>query len=178
MVSLSDSSLKYWQEKDLEHLRYEYDLKPSDYVLDLGSYRREWASEIIRRYGCKVECFDALDNKAAWVRDGKIKMGGAFYYTSAFEEAHTAYDCVDIAPYLQSEVALCKINIEGGEYELLKYIIKKGLHKNIKNIQVQFHIVDSFDYVAAYNEIEKDLLKTHSKTWSYPFCWESWRRND
>jgi cyclopropane fatty-acyl-phospholipid synthase-like methyltransferase len=76
MVTLDQNNLKTWQENNLECKRYEYDLKPTDHVLDIGSYRREFADEIIKRYGCSVECFDALDNKAAWLFDGQLSFGG------------------------------------------------------------------------------------------------------
>lgn len=180
MVSLDPLSLKKWQDEDLEHLRYEYDLKTVDKVLDLGSYRREFADEIIRRYGCKVECFEALDNRAAWRFNGTLKMGGQFYYTSAMdtETPQQEYRCVDIAPFLREEIALMKINIEGGEYELLDYIIGTGLHKNIKNLQAQFHLIENAGVQKAYELIAAKLSETHSLTWRHPFCWESWRRNE
>jgi hypothetical protein len=175
MVELSKYYLDVWQNENLEHLRYEYDLKSTDAVLDIGSYRREFADEIIKRYGCMVECFDALDNRAAWVKDGQIKTGGAYYYTSMFSEGNTFYDCVDIAPFLKSEVALVKINIEGGEYELLNYIIDTGLIKNIKNIQVQFHLIEQ-DNDFVYGKLSDRLYETHKITWRYPFVWENWER--
>ena len=43
-------------------------------------------------------------------------------------------------------IDLIKINIEGGEYDLLPAIIDSGLIKRIKYIQVQFH---NFDIGAA-----------------------------
>lgn len=176
-ISLNKESLKVWQDEKLEYLRYQYDLKPTDKCLDLGSYQMEWANEIIKRYGCKVECFDALDNKAAWVYDGKIAMGDAFYYTSLYaDKIDKEYWCVDIAKYLQEEIAVMKINIEGGEYVLLNYIIQKGLHKNVKNIQVQFHLIDGMDCGKLHLDIYKELKKTHKLTWDYPFCWENYLR--
>lgn len=176
-VYLNPDSLKQWQDERLEYLRYSYSLKPTEKVLDIGSYRREWADKITHDYGCQVECFDALDNKAAWLYDGHIAMGGAFYYTSMFaEEKPNQYACVDIARYLQEEVALVKINIEGAEYLLLGYIISLGLHRNIKNLQVQFHQIGGVDYNSQYKAIADDLLKTHKLSWRYPFCWENWSR--
>jgi hypothetical protein len=177
MVSLGDQTT--WQEQKLEKLRYEYDLKPDDYVIDIGSYRREWADEIIKRYGCKVECFEALDNRAAWHFDGELQMGGAFYYTSQFAEVKPySYKCFDIGRFLDREVALMKINIEGGEYSLLTYIIDEDFINKIKNIQVQFHLVDGLDSEKMYENLKDKLLKTHSLTWQYPFVWENWKRND
>lgn len=176
-VTLNEKSLKEWQSKDLEHLRYEYDLKMTDKVIDIGSYRQEWADKIRDIYGCHVECFEALDNRAAWVYDGEIALGGAFYYSSEFGDGpKTTYKCVDIAPYLQEEIALVKINIEGSEYNLIKYIIDKGLIKKIDELQVQFHLIEGVDCIMFYSLLALELSKTHELTWQYPFCWENWRR--
>lgn len=177
MITLNPDSLKDWQEKDMEPIRYAYDLLPEDTVLDIGSYQREWGKEIVNRYGCKVEYFDALDNRAAWLFDGTLKMGGAYYYTTMFvSETPNEYECIDIAPFLQSEVRLVKINIEGGEYELLKYIIDRGLMNNIVDLQVQFHIIEGEPWKEAYDIMAQRLLQTHELSWRWPFCWESWQR--
>lgn len=177
MVSLNKESLKLWQEQDMEPLRYAYDLLPGDTVLDIGSYQREWGNEIHSRYGSHVEYFDALDNRAAWTHDGTLEFGGAYYYTTQFSEIRQyRYKCVDIAPFLESEVRLVKINIEGGEYELLKYIIDFDLMKNIVDLQVQFHLIEGRDSEKEYLEIAKLLTKTHVLSWRYPFVWESWLR--
>lgn len=179
MVSLNEISLKEWQDNNLEYLRYQYDLKPDDYVIDIGSYRQEWADGIRHKYGCHVECFDALDNKAAWIKDGTIRLGGQYYYTSQFDNTNTKeFKCYDIAPFLNKEVALCKINIEGMEYVLIQYIISQGLIKNIKNLQVQFHLIEEENTQVMYDTIKAQLSKTHFLTWQYPFCWESWQRID
>lgn len=175
-IYLNPDSLREWQDNRLEYLRYSYDLKPSDKVIDIGSYRREWADAIKAKFGCEVECFDALDQKAAWIHNGHIAMGGAFYYTSMFaQEKPTQYACVDIAPYLQTEIALVKINIEGAEYPLLDYIIEKGLMGNIRHLQVQFHLIEGANCEREYELLAKRLSVTHDLVWRYPFCWESWK---
>lgn len=177
MVSIGDQT--EWVEKNLEELRYKYDLLPGDKVLDIGSYQRQFANEIVKRYGCEVECFDALDNRAAWLYDGSLQMGGAYYYTSMFiTNPYSTYKCVDIARYLNEEIALVKINIEGGEYKLLDYIIDTGLVKNIKNIQVQFHLIEGMKCDEMYFDISQRLKQTHRLTWRYPFVWENWKRNE
>ena len=176
-INLGDQSV--WQSEGLEYLRYEYDIAPGELVLDIGSYRKEFG-EVFEAKGCKVEYFDAMDNRAAWLFDGELKMGGQYYYTSMFDEGelgkvHT-YKCVDIATYLQSQVALCKINIEGGEYELLNYIIRKGLHLNIKHLQVQFHLVEGMPSEGLYMDIAKKLSVSHNLKWRFAYVWESWER--
>lgn len=177
MVSLGPG-LKTWQDENLEHLRFEYDLQASDYVVDVGSYWKQFADEIKKRYGCHVECFDAIDDRAAWLWDGKMKMGGQSYYTSLYdtESAQQEYTCVDIAKYLDREVALLKINIEGGEYELLNHIYDKCRFNNIRNMQIQFHQVDGMDWQTQYDAIAHLISYTHKLTWRVPFVWENWTR--
>lgn len=176
MISLHRPSLDIWQEQNLEHIRYEYDLNPGEFCIDIGSYHREWANAMIERYSVQVECFDALDDRAAWVFDGRIDMGGAYYYTSMFMPSNSTCKCEDIAKYLQRDVAVCKVNIEGGEYQLIDYIIESGAIANIRNLQVQFHLIEGADAWTAYDLLAKRLSNTHELTWRYEFCWENWKR--
>lgn len=181
MISLNPKSLRKWQDDKLEFLRYEYpDLKPGEYAIDIGAYQREWANEMIRRYKLEVECFEAMDNRAAWTHNGEIQMGGQFYYTSMFDKgelgAVKTFQCVDIAPFLNREVAIMKVNCEGAEYELLNYIIDSGLVDNIRHLQVQFHLIEGVNVQSLYTRLSALLSKTHRLKWIYPFCWESWER--
>lgn len=173
--SLNSESLKQWQSDDMECVRYAYEIYEGDRILDIGSYQREWGKRF-EEMGADVEYFDALDNRAAWTHDGEIEMGGAFYYTSAFEPGGQKFKCVDIAPYLSDDVQVCKINIEGMEYDLLDYIMDKELMSKIGHLQVQFHMIEGVDVEARYASIVKRLEETHRLEWRYPFCWESWQR--
>lgn len=187
-VTLNEESQAIWQSQNLEHLRYEYDLKPDDVVIDLGAYRGEWANEIRARYGCcvvAVEPTDGIDGypceyikKLAWTHDGRLKVGGAFYYTSQYEKPTHEFECFDVNSLLTrfDEIALLKINIEGAEYALLDHIINHGHHERIRNLQVQFHQVDPEPWQSWYSSIESRLKQTHEIEWRYAFCWETWRR--
>jgi FkbM family methyltransferase len=74
-----------------------------------------------------------------------------------------------------TEVALLKVNIEGGEYDFLERLIASGLHKRCHYIRVQFH--DWFPNARRLRkQIVTELARTHDVEWSYPFVWESWRR--
>ena len=71
------------------------------------------------------------------------------------------------------QIDLIKINIEGGEYELLPAILKSGFIDRIKYIQVQFHnFITGADNKR--EQIRHELEKTHSEMWNYDFVWESW----
>jgi len=75
-----------------------------------------------------------------------------------------------------SDVDLLKMNIEGGEYELLEFLLDKNEQGRFANIQIQFH--DLFpgakDRMTA---IQKRLGKTHTLTFHYEFMMENWQRN-
>lgn len=171
-----------WQSENLEHKRYEYDLNENSNVYDIGSYKREFANEIEKRYHCKVKTFDAIDNNAAWLHDGNIILSGNGNTMSAFTNNSTfkkQYKCVDIARVIredEKQIDLMKINIEGGEYGLLSHIFAQGLMPRIDNIQVQFHAVTMFNYKLVYEVLSRQLRLTHHLQWRYEFCWESWKR--
>jgi hypothetical protein len=73
------------------------------------------------------------------------------------------------------KIDLIKINIEGGEYELLSRLIETGLIDKINNIQVQFHEVTSTS-LSEMHIIQQSLSKTHKPTYQYEFVWENWVR--
>lgn len=70
-----------------------------------------------------------------------------------------------------------KINIEGGEYELIEHFIESEFVKEIRDIQVQFH-----DFIpdagVRMKKIQEELKNTHFLTYQYEFVWENWRRKD
>ena len=66
-----------------------------------------------------------------------------------------------------------KINIEGGEFELLERLIQTGLISRIKNIQVQFHNI-AVESTKRMEKIHQGMYKTHQPTFQYKFVWENW----
>ena len=58
------------------------------------------------------------------------------------------------------KIDLMKINIEGGEYDLLFYLIEKKLIYKIDNIQIQFH-----NFVQEAKDIA-ERTKTNIKIWN------------
>lgn len=190
-VTLNETSQAKWREDNAEELRYQYDLKPQDVVFDIGSYHGEWSAEIYRRYQCRIigveptpynafQHFERFINEAASDRQGRMHFGGAYYYSSAHEDPAQTYPCFDINPLMEQyqEIALCKVNIEGGEYELLPHIMGAGLHHRIKNLQIQFHEIEGEPFQERYEAIAAKLCATHAASFFYQHCWENWRRRD
>ena len=86
---------------------------------------------------------------------------------------------VDVKEWMDGEaiarVDLMKINIEGGEYELLDRLIETRLIERIGNIQVQFHDIASHSR-SDMERIQMELSRTHRPIYQYTFVWESWTR--
>jgi hypothetical protein len=68
-----------------------------------------------------------------------------------------------------------KINIEGGEYELLSRMAETGLMPKVDTYLIQFHEWMRGSH-SMRREIRRELAKTHRPTWDYRFIWERWDR--
>lgn len=179
-------------------LRLNYELDESSIVFDLGGYEGQWASDIFSMYQCRIYIFEPLSTYAANISArfrANHRISVHCYGLAAEDQQSTlavngdassihksGQEIVDIrlisasrfiAENKISEIDLMKINIEGAEYDLLTYLIKSDLVKQIRNIQVQFH-----DFVPDAEirmlEIQKQLSATHELTYQYPFVWENW----
>lgn len=73
------------------------------------------------------------------------------------------------------KIDLLKLNIEGGEYDILEQLLETKLIEQIEHIQIQFH---RFPKGAEQRRdaIRKALTKTHKNTYNYDFVWESWSK--
>ncbi len=93
--------------------------------------------------------------------------------------ARRTIELVGAAEFLRTNqvdgIDLMKINIEGGEYELLDHLIAEGIVERISDIQVQFHEFVP-NAAARMGRMQKELERTHTLTYSVPFVWENWRR--
>ena len=49
-------------------LRFDYDLGPDSFVLDLGGYEGQWASDIYSRYRCRIVVFEPVSAYADSIR--------------------------------------------------------------------------------------------------------------
>jgi len=71
------------------------------------------------------------------------------------------------------KIDLLKLNIEGGEFELLEAILARNLADRFRNIQVQFHQVIP-DYHQRWLGIRAGLVRSHQLTYDYYFVFENW----
>ncbi len=183
-----------------ERFRFDYELDEKSVVLDLGGYDGQWASDIYGRYGCTVYVFEPVQAYAEkitsrFARNPKIKvfpyaLGGedrkleiavSGTSSSVFAEGKQTQEIqiVDASVWIEgaglTAIALMKVNIEGGEYELMDCLIAADKLSSIQDIQIQFHEIspDSRDHM---KRIQQHLARTHKTTYAYEFIWENWSK--
>ncbi len=178
--------------------RYSYKLSKSSIAYDMGGYEGEWAEKIYKKYGCQVEVFEPVE-RFVKILDAKFKNNPAIHVhpvglagsnrtekinlemasSSTFKKGKKteAIKLVKASEFIPKDqkIALMKINIEGGEYDLLDNLIKTGLIKNIDNLQIQFHVFVP-NARKQRQKLQAQLAKTHQLTYNYPFIWENWSR--
>lgn len=191
---------QWWADGGDERFRYDYRLSPSSYVLDLGGYEGQWASDIFDRYGSRIAVFEPVASYAADIRERfadndvidvfqfglgassrteTIFLRGAGSSTYGKKAAAEQMHLVDVREWFDdhdvSQVDLMKINIEGGEFELLERMLECDLVARVVDLQIQFHNI-SFESFDRMETIKSGLAKTHAPTYQYKFVWENWSR--
>lgn len=180
--------------------RFDYELKPDSLVLDVGGYEGQWAQDLYARQRCQIHIFEPVHNYAdairnrfadnpdvevhpfalgARTRQETLSIAGASSSAHRRKRSLVEVDFRDVNDWFEkhavNEIALMKINIEGGEYELLDRILDCGITQMVAAFQIQFHyFVDNAE--ARMAAIQERLADTHSPTWQYRFIWENWQR--
>jgi len=169
-------------------------------VFDIGGYRGDFVREIVARYDPHVYVFEPVPEffqqlVKEFGTNPKVKIcnyglsdvdsvsqmlladeGSTMYMTG---EMQTTVRLRDIRTVVQElgidRIDLIKINIEGGEYKLLRRMLETGLVSACQDIQVQFHCFYP-DSQRLRSEIRGALEETHFITYDYAFVWENWRK--
>ena len=184
-----------------DRFRFDYDLDETSFVLDLGGYEGQWASDLYSRHRCRIAIFEpvarfARNIAARFRKNGDIAvfpcglgassrvetiyLHGASSSTEKKQAQSEQIEIVDVRHWFEEHnieaVQLMKINIEGGEYELLDRLVTTGLISRIDDIQVQFHNFTP-DAAARMEQLQHAMRSTHTPTYQYRFVWENWRKN-
>jgi FkbM family methyltransferase len=194
--------IKWEEENKTRPLRFDYDLGPQSMVMDLGGYEGQWSSDIFSRYLCKIFVFEPVHKfaqqiKTRFSKNPAIKVcpfglgantrkesigisadASSVYSTSSDMETIEIHDVQDwFITHKIDKVDLMKINIEGGEYELLERLCSTGLIKKIVNVQIQFHELGKWA-PERMKKIQEVLSESHAPTYLYRFYWENWRKKE
>ena len=196
---------KWFADRGDQTLRLEYpELNSDSIVFDVGGYSGDFSEAIIERYNCKIYIFEphpeyfsncierfssyenvTVLNYGLADKDGEFLLSNQSDASSFINPNHKKTDginCItrDFSSVLReldvTNIDLMKINIEGGEFPLMEYIISCGKQAIVRQYQIQFHnFVENA--VERRIQISRSLSETHDRTWCYTFVWENWRKN-
>jgi FkbM family methyltransferase len=193
--------VKRWYDDGGDYrFRFDYPLDTASMVLDLGGYQGLWASDLYSRYRCRILVFEPVASFANEIRERfrhNDDIEVCQFGLGARSRTETIHVCgassslykkkarteqvriVDVKEWFDvngtGSVQLMKVNIEGGEFELLERLIDTGLIAAIEHIQVQFHYIGP-DSERQMEAIQAGMAKTHLPTYQYKFVWENWTR--
>lgn len=192
---------KWYDDPGHEQRRFTYALDGNSVVFDLGGYKGEFAKDIYCRYGCRVFIFEPVkkfyehiktefsNNKNINVFQFGLGPGDFLTEISLDENASSIFthgdgrqEKISIKSFNNfieeqgiSRIDLMKVNIEGGEYDLIESILAAGNAGKIVNLQVQFHDFIIENAANRMHAIYKQLEQTHELTWHYEFVWDNWK---
>jgi FkbM family methyltransferase len=190
---------KWFNDEGDKNLRINYNLDKHSIVFDLGGYEGSWTSDIYSKFCCKVYVFEPVKQFANKIKDRFGQNKDIFVFDFGLSDKSKSENIyldndrssiykpgkniqtirlVDVEEFLKmnsiDKIDLMKVNVEGGEYDLLEKMILNGLTSQVKYFQIQFH-----DYFSGARDrrrkIINDLSKTHELMWNYEFVWESWQ---
>ena len=192
---------KYFQDGGDDKFRFNYQLDNNSIIIDCGGYMGQWASDIYSRYRSNIYIFEPVHDFFTIIQNRFLKnpdihcfefgLGNSNRNETIFLSANGSstfgsndqgeqMKMIDVKEWIEKngikKINLLKLNIEGGEYELLNRLIECDLIKIIDNIQIQFHNVSNDSYIVV-NDIRSFLYKTHKPTYTYDFVWENWVKN-
>lgn len=180
---------------------FDLPVRTGEVVIDAGGFEGDWTARMLTRYGCRSEVYEPVPEFAdhcrqlfaqnSWVKVHAAGVGGSTRLTTF----HIAQDgtsefisadqqgqsletqILDIAEIIHAlgtdQIACLKLNIEGGEYEVLERLIQTGLIAQVRSLLIQFHRQPA-DYEARYQALQAQLALTHTHAWRYPMVWEKW----
>ena len=176
-----------------------YPLNGQSVVFEVGGYNGTWSAKIAALYDPCIYAFEPVESfynclKARFGNNPKVQAfrfglsdqeemseirlsddGSSLYRPSGLRESIQLRDIHRvIEEFGISSIDLIQINIEGGEFRLLRRMLDTGVVERCANIQVQFHDLVP-DAKTQRGEIRQRLEKTHYLLYDYPFVWESWR---
>ena len=197
---------RWFKDNGDKTLRLNYsNLDNTSIIFDLGGYLGDFAFDIYKKYNCKVYVFEphpnfyqrcknrfsnfdkvTVMNYGISDKDEVLDLTDNKDHSSIYKNHHNVKKTIKcnfksfnsvISSLGIKKIDLMKINIEGGEYNLLKFLIKTKQLEFTKNYQIQFHDFIS-DAVNKRKNIINEFNKKFIQTWCYEFVWENWTIKD
>jgi FkbM family methyltransferase len=184
-----------------DKFRFDCPTPPDGIAFDVGGYEGNWTNDMSQKFDCQIFVFEPIKEFAENIRNKfaanpKVKVYD-FGLAGETKDVEMSYNRNSSSQFAGSEtkqtvhlkkisdfinengikkIDALKMNIEGGEYEIMEDLIKNDLIKNIKTFRIQFHNFFP-DAETRMNKIQTELAKTHHPIYQYKFVWENWKLN-
>lgn len=169
-------------------------------VFDVGAYVGDWSQRMWDLYQPTIYAFepapamaDRIDARFSGNDDvhtmpyglggcdsvgslGLSAAGSSFFESGAMGTVEVAIrDVVGVLEELDLDhLDVLKVNIEGGEYDLLDRLAAAGWLGRIDHVLVQFHEWIPHSYRRRHRN-RSCLSETHEEIWGWSWIWEYWR---
>jgi len=172
---------------------YEVTLPENAVIFDLGSYDGEWSRVMYNKHNdALIHSFDPIPPDCCMLhafKDNHFAIGNENKEftihlndnaSSEFGDGESMIcKMVKFDDYISSNniehIDLMKLNIEGGEFDLLEHIIDSGQQEIIGEYLIQFHYLGE-NAVERRQKIVDQLKMTHRCVFEYPFVWECYKK--
>lgn len=180
-------------------LRLDYPLNKDSVVFDLGGYKGEFATDMYNKYQPTVYVFEPIQSFYAIIKhtsadndkiipfqyglagkDDSMQISMSDNSSSVYIKSKNTeiIELKSIVGFIKNNkiehIDLIKINIEGGEYDVLEALIENNMLSMFTDLQIQFHDFIVPDSEVRMINIQNELEKTHKLTYQYKFVWENW----
>ena len=176
--------------------------RTGDLLLDVGGFEGNWAAEALTRYACEVVVYEPVAaysqrlaerfrhnervrvvHAALGADVGTMTIAVAGSGSSLFgpktgmqaEPVEVRGVVSEFEQFSERSIGCMKINIEGGEYDVLERMAEADLLARVGTFLIQFH-TNVPGHEERRKRIQGRLAETHAQTFDYPFVWECWER--
>lgn len=184
-------------------LLFDFPLTSGDVVYDVGGYEGDWCLGIAARSsGAEIHVFEPSPGALARLERNTVghadvhihryglgassrtasiaaKGPGSSLYDTGTEWTRAEVEIRDVVDVVRElghdRIHVLKLNIEGGEYEVLERMIDTGLTARVDSLLIQFHEWLPRAYTRR-RAIRSGLRTTHRLVWDHPWIWERWDR--
>ncbi len=172
-------------------------------VWEIGGYEGRWALQMAEKYNPQLYVFepqewaaDKIREKLAgykasvhqfglWIHDGKMQINdygrdGASFVKLGEPDPHTVLTANVYSFFIKkriNQIDVCLMNIEGGEFVLLPYMISKGMMKHIKYFWCQWHLFVP-NATEKWLQLRQMLEQTHEMIWDCGVTAQAWKRRE
>jgi FkbM family methyltransferase len=171
-------------------------------IVDAGGYEGDWTADLSWRYASKSIVFEPIPTFARalttrFEKNDRVRVVAAglgssdrdmsmFVSGDSSSAFRGAGDQITVPIWSvdrlwselgAGEVGCMKLNIEGGEYEVIERLHETKKLASVRSFLIQFHVIDA----SSQRERERRrsmLAETHRCLFDYPFVWERWDLKD